>query len=314
MRYTKQPGRLGQYWLTKRPGRAGWYITWLDPKTRQTRRKTTGASDLADAQKLFTLGERFDREKLSDVPLVTLLERYYTEHARKLPSGKQARFALRKMRHYFGDATLADFGKKDQEKFAESLRLKGLSESYISRIFSVAKAAIRRAFDNEEIDRVPPMLHFAKSETRDRVLTLEEAAALFNSAKSESQWLYLLLAFCTGARPTAILELTTTQIDCEARLIQLNPHGRRQNKKRRPVVAIPDVLLPCLKSIPAGPVVNYGGNAYIAGPSARSRAPPIHASTPAAAIELNTPTTSPANHAEFFDATGFDASANSKRI
>jgi hypothetical protein len=49
----------------------------------------------------------------------------------------------------------------------------------MARIFSVARAAIRRAYDNEEIAVVPPILRFARSESRDCILTIEESAALF---------------------------------------------------------------------------------------------------------------------------------------
>ena len=48
------------------------------------------------------------------------------------------------------------------------------------------------------------------------------------------------------ARPTAILELVWSQIDFDSRLIDLNPPGRRQTAKRRPVVSINDELYEAL--------------------------------------------------------------------
>jgi integrase len=75
------------------------------------------------------------------------------------------------------------------------------------------------------------------------------------------QAMYLLLAFATAARPAAILELSSFQIDCDARLIKLNPPGRKQNKKRRPTLPICDTLLPYLRNLPPGPVVHYQGRA-----------------------------------------------------
>ena len=58
--------------------------------------------------------------------------------------------------------------------------------------------------------------------------TLEEVAALFRAAEHDHVKMYLLLALGTAARPAAILGPTTFQIDCAARLIKLNPAGRRQ--------------------------------------------------------------------------------------
>lgn len=91
-----------------------------------------------------------------------------------------------------------------------------------------------------------------EAEPRERLLTIAEAQALFAAAIEPHQFMYLMVAFALAARPAAILELTTFQIDYGARLIRLNPAGRAQNKKRRPTLPICDALLPWLRR---GPVV-----------------------------------------------------------
>jgi integrase len=98
-------------------------------------------------------------------------------------------------------------------------------------------------------------------EPRERVLSLAEAASLFRAATQPHELMYLALAFGTAARPEAILELASFQVDVERRLIRLNPPGRRQNRKRRPTIPICDSLLPLLRNLPAGPVVSYQGRA-----------------------------------------------------
>ena len=52
----------------------------------------------------------------------------------------------------------------------------------------------------------------------------------------------MLLGIFTLARPSAILELEWRQVDFERGLIDLNPPGRTQTKKRRPVVPMNDML------------------------------------------------------------------------
>ena len=47
-----------------------------------------------------------------------------------------------------------------------------------------------------------------------------------------------LLAVATGARMSAILDLTWDRVDFDRRLIDLNPAGRKQTAKRRPVVTM----------------------------------------------------------------------------
>ncbi|MCH8057883.1 MAG: tyrosine-type recombinase/integrase, partial [Proteobacteria bacterium] len=67
------------------------------------------------------------------------------------------------------------------------------------------------------------------------------------------------LAFGTAARPGAILDLTSFQIDPHERTIKLNPPGRAQTKKRRPTIAMCETLVPFLRSLPPGPVIRYNG-------------------------------------------------------
>ena len=54
--------------------------------------------------------------------------------------------------------------------------------------------------------------------------------------------LFCLLALHTAARPSAALALTWPRVDLDRRLITLNPAGRIQTAKRRPVVPINDTL------------------------------------------------------------------------
>jgi len=51
------------------------------------------------------------------------------------------------------------------------------------------------------------------------------------------------------------LEPTRWQVDCDARLIRLNPPSRRQTNKRRPALPICDLLLPYLGARVAYPVM-----------------------------------------------------------
>ena len=254
--------RLGKFWLSQRPGRPSYYITWFDERSGQTRRASTGTVDPDEAERKlaehFQLAETLDQERPQDVPLVTILERYYHEHASKLPSKVQARIALDIFRKYAGDLSVGEFKLAAQERIKSTLIGQGKSESYVRRTFDVARAALRRAHRLEEVAAIPPIIKLEKGEPRDRVLTVEEAARLFDAAGTESQWLYLVIAFATAARPTAILELTRGQLDFPNNVIRLNPRGRKQTKKRRPTIPMIPTLKPWLEE--SGPVyvLNHG--------------------------------------------------------
>lgn len=262
MRKRRSQTRLGKFWLTQRPGRPSYYVTWFDERSGQTRRATTGTSDIAEAERKlaehFQLVETLAHERPQDVPLATILERYYREHASKLVSRAQARIAIDAIRAEAGDIMVAEFNKKKQGKVREALEARGWSEQYIARTFSTAKAALRRAVDNEEIAQFPPILKFSKGESRDRVLSIDECVSLFDAAGTESQWLYLVIAFATAARPTAILELTRAQLDFESKAIRLNPRGRKQTKKRRPVIPMTPTLREWLEDCGPGYVLAHG--------------------------------------------------------
>ena len=58
--------------------------------------------------------------------------------------------------------------------------------------------------------------------------------------------MFLLMACCTLARPEAILDLTVFQRDRDAGTIDLNPRGRRQTKKYRPLIPEAATLTPWL--------------------------------------------------------------------
>ena len=69
----------------------------------------------------------------------------------------------------------------------------------------------------------------------------------------------LIILIGTACRPEAALELTGAQLDFEDGLIDLNPRGRAQTKKFRPVVKMPEALATVLRGAPDGPLVTFRG-------------------------------------------------------
>ena len=256
-------GQIGRYWLSRRRNSAAWCRTWFDAATRQTCRASLGTEDLDEAKLALaawiTSSIQPDQSRPEDAPLETYLVRYLERHAKYLPSAEPARYGLVRWSEFFAGALVSEITPERQREFVDSLRGGGLSDGYIRRILAVGQAALNRAHREGEITSVPRILLSLapEAEPRERLLAIDEARALFAAATAPHQMLYLMLAFATAARPAAILELTTFQVDCDARLIRFNPAGRAQNKKRRPTLPICDALLPWLRGLPAGPVVQY---------------------------------------------------------
>jgi hypothetical protein len=78
---------------------------------------------------------------------------------------------------------------------------------------------------------------------RDYVPTYEELASLLDFPGSETLRGYDIIALNTWARPEAILELSVrSQVDFDIGLVDLNPPGRKQTKKRRPAIKLTENL------------------------------------------------------------------------
>jgi hypothetical protein len=66
-------------------------------------------------------------------------------------------------------------------------------------------------------------------------------ALLWSAERPAHLRMFLLPLMGTAARPQSVLELTRIQCDLDCGLIDLNPPGRTETAKRRPVVPVADV-------------------------------------------------------------------------
>ena len=254
----------GGRWITRRHNTDNLYIGWYDGRGR-TRHKTLGTSDLETAKDRLIEEVRLNAEMHSERPetvtLRTVLHRYYQNHAIKLASAEQAYYGVIQLDDHFGETPVAEVTPARQREFADRLAERGKSSGYIRRTLATGKAAVNRAIKEGEIQGAPHWdLSIApEGEPRERVLNLEELAALMRAAQQPHEQMYLIMALATGARPAAILELTVFQLDFDNGLIALNPPGRRQNTKHRPTIPMAPAVRPLLATLPAGPVVSYQG-------------------------------------------------------
>lgn len=102
--------------------------------------------------------------------------------------------------------------------------------------------------EKDYITAKPSMWLPADGERKIRHLTHEQFETFYDSVVAPHARLYVLLGLYTMARPTAILDLTWDRVDFERGLVDLNPAGRRQTAKRRPVVPMSDDLREALEA------------------------------------------------------------------
>ncbi|CAB4241223.1 XerC Integrase, partial [uncultured Caudovirales phage] len=261
--------------------RSGVYeIRWSEPGQQRSRSRSTGARDLSIAQKVLAnfilLGDAEVAKAAPDRPMLVMeamgdpdegsepTDSYWHEHVLREVNGKDTqRFAIRKLHIHFGHMAIRDVRPKDITAFVDKRR-KGTigrpsQDGTIARELSVLSAAIRHQLRAKRISADDtPMIELPKGgEPKDRWLTPEEADRLLDAAmegRSSKDRLprvykFVVLALTTASRKTALLELRKDQIDMDRGMIRLNPHGRRQTKKRRPLVPVSSDLMPILKRI-----------------------------------------------------------------
>jgi len=258
-----RPGQIGDYWLSKRPARNSqkdaWCRTWFDPATRQTSRASLGAADFHEASLLLAdwvlNNVRPDKAAPEQVLIDNILLGYWNNHAKNLPSAKAQWNGLAYWYEYWTGQTVAEITPNGQRLFREWLANKGSSDGGIDRILSVGRAALNRARKWQELREAPHIFAvqtaiMKRSRTpMGRPIVVTELAKMMDAARSRHMLIYLLVASNTLARPSAVLDLRRLQFDAGHKLIDLNPPGRLQNKKYRPIVPASSTLLPWLNSV-----------------------------------------------------------------
>lgn len=128
----------------------------------------------------------------------------------------------------------------DREMCRKYERERNVSRSTARYELSMLAVALRWAKGRGHIPTAPEVWRPEPPERKVRHLTRSQFERWFEGVKAPHARLYVEIGLATMARPTAILELQWPQVDWEKRMLDLNPRGRRQTKKRRPVVALND--------------------------------------------------------------------------
>ena len=258
-----QLGRIGDFWLSRRPNSPQWCRTWFDPGTRQTRRASLGTDDLESAKihlaEWITLNVTLRRQQPRDVPLATVFARYYEKHAKHtLGAGTQRGNLFAMLKVFPQGITAGELNLETQQAAAAELR-KTYAAGTIKRMMGAAKAAVTWAWKNGELDRQMPFISLPEGQGRERVLSIEELARLWSTEMPDHLRMFVALLIGTAARPKAVLELTRHQCDLTRGTINLNPVGRVQTKKRRPILPMATFLRPWITSVSSGTLVAFNG-------------------------------------------------------
>lgn len=262
---TRSLFELGGHWIAEIPNRQGYYDFWTDPRNGGTRRRSLSTSSLEEAK--LKLAEIVLRGAPATVttPLAIVLENYFVQRTDHLPSAKPARHAGRLFLEAWGERIHVDEITEDKQKdFARDSVARGNSLGYVARNMTVLSAALRHAGlavkvtisqahmrDIWKIAAKPPRKVFIPSD--------QQIANILRQDMPEDLARWLLISMATGCRPEAAIDLAPAARLLEAQAIDLNPEGRQQNKKHRPIVRAPKVLTAALNKWDKAGLDAHGG-------------------------------------------------------
>lgn len=160
---------------------------------------------------------------------------------------------------HFGHRLGRAINRDDCHAYHKARRAQKRTDSTIKTELEFLRACLRHRYGNA----APSLWLPPESAPRDRHLTRPELAKLLDAIETPHVRLYVIVAATTGARMSAILDLTWDRVDLTRGTIDFNPAGRHQTNKRRTIVPVNSRARLALEEARKGAlsdyVIEYGG-------------------------------------------------------
>jgi integrase len=222
----------------------------------QPKRTSLGTKDREVAARRLIDLEQGRRRKATTV--AEMYQHYLVERGPQIASREPLRFAWKLLEPVFGHLRPDQITRGLTRGYAAKERRRGISDGKIRRDLAVLSAIIRYSDKHSpaiiELPPAPP--------PKSRHLTREEYLALREAAKKTPHLhLFVVLAYRTGGRASAVLELTWDRVDFARGQIRLGL-GERRTKGRATVPMTEDtaeILHEARKAALTDYVIEYGG-------------------------------------------------------
>jgi integrase len=166
-----------------------------------------------------------------------ILDQYLKDRKGRVAAYDTLYYAAENIRPKLGHYQPQFINKAIIREFTAARRTEGRSDGTTIKDLAVLRAALSLAVKENWIDKAPHIEMPPKPPPKKRWLTKEEAEKLLAAAEGTYHLhLFLLLALFTGARKTAILELTWERVSNDLKTVDYTLPGRPESKKRRAIV------------------------------------------------------------------------------
>lgn len=184
-----------------------------------------------------------------EVTVATILENYWSRHARSIASYEHAEIAIRHLKQFYGASPVSVITPDSNDRYRDQCKAEGLAPGTINRRRAYLRAALRQAVRRDELTAAPFIPSEREADPRPHALTRQQAAAVLRAARQMPPHvaLFIRIGLWTGARRGAILDLTWDRVDLELGAINFRVPGERETKKRRANTPVPLRLLSTLR-------------------------------------------------------------------
>ena len=215
----------------------GTYATyWREDGKAQ--RRSTGSNDEAQAKIVHT---EFIRQAALDVAPTLLFKDYwqkYRDHLEGRPSHRTMGAEAKAVLPHFGQLQAIQIDEAECARYIAARRKLGRKDGTILTELNRISSTLHHAQKHQLIDRIPVMKFPPRPDPKEHNLTKAEVQSLIDNAFMPHIKVFIALAVTTGARLSAILQLTWDRIDFDKGLITLRVKG--QVGKGRAIVPMND--------------------------------------------------------------------------
>lgn len=253
---------MSEYRLGKHRGK--WAIVYNDPE-RVTDQNPAGRTRISTGTDDRGLAESIARDiwrKRTTPPterIADLWPTYVSDRQREVSRKDRFDSLWKALEPHFGHRLGKAVSRQDCRDYYEARKRAGKSNSTIKTELEFLRACLRFHYGNE----APSLWMPPDSKPRDRYLTPEERDQLLDDIDTPHVRLFVILALTTGARMSALLDLTWDRVDLEVGTADLNPAGREITNKRRTTVKLNTRAITALREAKAAAmtdhVIEYAG-------------------------------------------------------
>lgn len=174
------------------------------------------------------------RHKPSSERVEDLWTAYVADRKKVVARGDRFEGLWKVLGPHFGHRLGRAITRDDCREYHKARLAQKRTNSTVKTELEFLRACLRHRYG----DAAPALWIPPESAPRDRYLTRAELTTLLDAIDTPHVRLYVILAATTGARMTAILDLTWDRVDLDRGTVDFRPAGRHQTNKRRTVVPL----------------------------------------------------------------------------